>query len=106
MRHFLAFVLSIPVALSIALFVSAMWALFVVPLGAPAIGLLHAWGLATLARLSGARLPSVLDVATFDSLSEDDKFVNSVARPIVQCLLLLCATGMAHLLVWLFGPVM
>lgn len=82
-----------------------LWSLFVMPLGAPAISLLHAWGLAYAARYIARRKPQwLIDKPESEKSSDEhladllDASWNSVGRS-------LSFAAVAYVAVAWFGPV-
>jgi len=82
-----------------------LWSLFAVPLGAPAIGLLHAWGLAYAARYIAHREPRWLVDKPEGEKSSDEHLAdlldaswNSIGRS-------LSFAVVAYVAVAWFGPV-
>ena len=83
-----------------------LWSLFAVPLGAPAIGLLHAWGLAYAARYVARREPRWLVNKPEGEKSGDEHLAdlldaswNSIGRS-------LSFAAVAYVAVAWFGPVL
>lgn len=82
-----------------------LWSLFVVPLGAPAIGLLHAWGLAYAARYVARREPRWLVDKPEGDKSGAEHIADLLAASwdgICRCM---CFAAIAYVAVMFFGPV-
>lgn len=84
---------------------SYLWSLFVVPLGAPAISLLHAWGLAYITRYLAHRTPRwLVDKPEHQKLGEEHlaDLLNSVCNSIGRSL---AYAAIAYVAIAWFGPV-
>ncbi len=84
-------VLSVPCSLYNAFMFTFMWRWFIIPLGAPTIGTIHAWGLF----LCFSFLTSSF---TRDKHDKDDPIRNAVIILVISMLTSTFATGMGYIL--------
>ena len=102
----LLLLLGLPLAVYLSAAVTQyLWLLFAVPLGVPAIGLLHAWGLIYALRVVSRRHPKWLVVKPEHEKSADEHLADALHSVWSSVGGYLGSAAVAYLAVAWFGPV-